>query len=94
MPPLAYLKTSGGIFHDSTIHDIDMITWILGYGFVRCPDRRGRERERERESVLEIQIRKRERGGEKKRLEGERCKERTKWRVRERGRERREKEIK
>jgi myo-inositol 2-dehydrogenase/D-chiro-inositol 1-dehydrogenase len=30
LPPLEYLKTSGGIFHDSTIHDIDMITWILG----------------------------------------------------------------
>ncbi len=30
VPSLAYLKTSGGIFHDCAVHDIDLITWILG----------------------------------------------------------------
>merc|ERR1712123_179150 len=30
LPGLAYLKISGGIFHDCAVHDIDMITWILG----------------------------------------------------------------
>jgi len=30
LPGLAYLKISGGIFHDCCVHDIDMITWILG----------------------------------------------------------------
>ncbi|RWS16328.1 inositol 2-dehydrogenase-like protein [Dinothrombium tinctorium] len=29
-PPIEYLKTSGGIFHDCAIHDIDMICWIVG----------------------------------------------------------------
>merc|ERR1711936_32722 len=30
LPPIAYLATSGGIFHDCSIHDIDILTWILG----------------------------------------------------------------
>lgn len=30
LPSLDYLKISGGIFHDCAVHDIDMITWILG----------------------------------------------------------------
>jgi len=30
LPPVAYLKTSGGLFHDCSIHDIDIMTWILG----------------------------------------------------------------
>jgi len=30
LPPISYLKTSGGIFHDCSIHDIDIVTWILG----------------------------------------------------------------
>lgn len=30
LPGIAYLKTSGGIFHDCAVHDIDMVTWILG----------------------------------------------------------------
>lgn len=30
LPSMAYLKISGGIFHDCAVHDIDMITWILG----------------------------------------------------------------
>ncbi|KYM99276.1 PREDICTED: inositol 2-dehydrogenase-like [Cyphomyrmex costatus] len=30
LPSLDYLKLSGGIFHDCLVHDIDMITWILG----------------------------------------------------------------
>jgi len=30
LPSIAYLKISGGIFHDCAVHDIDMITWILG----------------------------------------------------------------
>ncbi|XP_077984692.1 myo-inositol 2-dehydrogenase-like [Glandiceps talaboti] len=29
-PPLEYLKICGGIFHDSTIHDIDYICWLVG----------------------------------------------------------------
>jgi myo-inositol 2-dehydrogenase/D-chiro-inositol 1-dehydrogenase len=29
-PPLAYLKTSGGLFRDMTIHDFDMGRWLLG----------------------------------------------------------------
>lgn len=29
-PSLAYLKTSGGMFHDMTIHDFDMSRWLLG----------------------------------------------------------------
>ena len=28
--PLAYLKTSGGLFRDMTIHDLDMARWLLG----------------------------------------------------------------
>ena len=28
-PPLAYIKTSGGLFHDMTIHDFDMARWLL-----------------------------------------------------------------
>lgn len=30
LPSIEYLKTSGGIFHDCMVHDIDTITWILG----------------------------------------------------------------
>jgi len=30
LPSLEYLKISGGIFHDCAVHDIDMITWVLG----------------------------------------------------------------
>jgi len=30
LPPVAYLKISGGIFHDCAVHDIDMITWVVG----------------------------------------------------------------
>jgi len=30
LPSIEYLKISGGIFHDCAVHDIDMITWILG----------------------------------------------------------------
>jgi len=29
-PPLAYLKVSGGMFRDMTIHDFDMARWLLG----------------------------------------------------------------
>ncbi|XP_022235200.1 uncharacterized protein LOC106475363 isoform X2 [Limulus polyphemus] len=29
-PSIEYIKTSGGIFHDCAIHDIDLICWILG----------------------------------------------------------------
>lgn len=30
MPSIDYLRVSGGIFHDCMVHDIDMMTWILG----------------------------------------------------------------
>jgi myo-inositol 2-dehydrogenase/D-chiro-inositol 1-dehydrogenase len=30
LPPLAYLKVSGGQFRDMTIHDFDMARWLLG----------------------------------------------------------------
>ena len=30
LPPIAYLKTSGGQFRDMTIHDFDMARWLLG----------------------------------------------------------------
>ena len=30
LPSINYLKISGGIFHDCAVHDIDMVTWILG----------------------------------------------------------------
>jgi len=30
LPSMDYLKISGGIFHDCAVHDIDLITWILG----------------------------------------------------------------
>ncbi|KAG7212063.1 hypothetical protein KM043_012418 [Ampulex compressa] len=30
LPSLEYLKISGGIFHDCMVHDIDIITWVLG----------------------------------------------------------------
>ena len=30
LPSMDYLKISGGIFHDCAVHDIDMVTWILG----------------------------------------------------------------
>lgn len=29
-PPAAYIKTSGGIFRDMTIHDFDVARWLLG----------------------------------------------------------------
>jgi myo-inositol 2-dehydrogenase / D-chiro-inositol 1-dehydrogenase len=29
-PPLAYVKVSGGMFRDMTIHDFDMARWLLG----------------------------------------------------------------
>lgn len=30
IPPVEYLKISGGIFHDCAVHDIDIICWIVG----------------------------------------------------------------
>ncbi|XP_034952655.1 myo-inositol 2-dehydrogenase-like [Chelonus insularis] len=30
LPTIEYLRESGGIFHDCMVHDIDMMTWILG----------------------------------------------------------------
>lgn len=30
MPTIEYLRDSGGIFHDCMVHDIDMVTWVLG----------------------------------------------------------------
>lgn len=30
LPPLDYLKVSGGIFRDMTIHDFDLARWIVG----------------------------------------------------------------
>ena len=30
LPSVAYLKISGGIFHDCIVHDIDLMTYILG----------------------------------------------------------------
>ncbi|XP_077282497.1 myo-inositol 2-dehydrogenase [Temnothorax americanus] len=30
LPTLEYLKMSGGIFHDCLVHDIDMVTWVIG----------------------------------------------------------------
>lgn len=30
LPPLAYLKVSGGQFRDMTIHDFDLARWLLG----------------------------------------------------------------
>jgi len=30
LPTIEYLKMSGGIFHDCLVHDIDMITWVVG----------------------------------------------------------------
>src|SRR4051812_6834004 len=30
LPPISYLKTSGGLFRDMTIHDLDMARWLLG----------------------------------------------------------------
>jgi myo-inositol 2-dehydrogenase/D-chiro-inositol 1-dehydrogenase len=30
MPPEAYVKSSGGIFRDMTIHDLDIARWLLG----------------------------------------------------------------
>ena len=29
-PPVAYIKVSGGMFRDMTIHDFDMARWLLG----------------------------------------------------------------
>ncbi|XP_044173198.1 myo-inositol 2-dehydrogenase-like [Acropora millepora] len=30
MPPISYLKISGGMFHDCCVHDVDAICWLLG----------------------------------------------------------------
>lgn len=30
LPSIEYLKASGGIFHDCMVHDIDIMTWVLG----------------------------------------------------------------
>ena len=30
MPSAAYLAISGGIFHDCMVHDIDLMTYVLG----------------------------------------------------------------
>jgi myo-inositol 2-dehydrogenase/D-chiro-inositol 1-dehydrogenase len=30
LPPVSYLKVSGGQFRDMTIHDFDMVRWLLG----------------------------------------------------------------
>jgi myo-inositol 2-dehydrogenase / D-chiro-inositol 1-dehydrogenase len=30
LPPISYLKVSGGMFRDMTIHDFDMARWLLG----------------------------------------------------------------
>ncbi len=30
LPPVAYIKVSGGLFRDMTIHDFDMARWMLG----------------------------------------------------------------
>ncbi|XP_017877299.1 uncharacterized protein LOC108623353 [Ceratina calcarata] len=30
MPTMEYIKVSGGIFHDCMVHDIDIMTWVLG----------------------------------------------------------------
>jgi myo-inositol 2-dehydrogenase/D-chiro-inositol 1-dehydrogenase len=35
MPPPAYVKSSGGIFRDMTIHDFDLARWLLGEEPVR-----------------------------------------------------------
>jgi myo-inositol 2-dehydrogenase/D-chiro-inositol 1-dehydrogenase len=29
-PSIEYLKTSGGMYHDTAVHDIDMLCWIVG----------------------------------------------------------------
>src|SRR6202043_3318346 len=29
-PPVAYIRTSGGLFKDMAIHDFDMARWLLG----------------------------------------------------------------
>ncbi|MBW2313727.1 MAG: Gfo/Idh/MocA family oxidoreductase [Deltaproteobacteria bacterium] len=30
VPSLAYLETSGGIFHDCVVHDFDLVCWVAG----------------------------------------------------------------
>lgn len=35
MPPEGYVKSSGGLFRDMTIHDLDMARWLLGEEPVR-----------------------------------------------------------
>lgn len=30
VPPLSYLKISGGIFHDCAVHDFDLMRWMIG----------------------------------------------------------------
>ena len=58
-PPVDYIRRSGGIFRDMTIHDFDMARWLLGEepvavsgprrGADRPGDRRGRRlRQRQR----------------------------------------------
>jgi myo-inositol 2-dehydrogenase/D-chiro-inositol 1-dehydrogenase len=34
-PPIAYIKTSGGLFRDMMIHDFDMARFLIGEEFVR-----------------------------------------------------------
>ena len=29
-PSIEYLRTSGGMYHDTAVHDIDMLCWIVG----------------------------------------------------------------
>jgi len=33
-PPVSYIRTSGGLFKDMAIHDLDMARWLLGEEFV------------------------------------------------------------
>lgn len=30
LPTMEYIKLSGGIFHDCMVHDIDIMTWVIG----------------------------------------------------------------
>ncbi|MEM0978531.1 MAG: Gfo/Idh/MocA family oxidoreductase, partial [Pseudomonadota bacterium] len=34
LPPIEYIKVSGGIFRDMMIHDFDMARWLIGEDFV------------------------------------------------------------
>lgn len=29
-PSIEYIKTSGGMYHDTAVHDIDMVCWVIG----------------------------------------------------------------